>query len=136
MYYKNKEDKALPSRRNDLFERYKQTRHRQSLDDVRLQSDSNIAVGNIRNMTNRDIKGIDNEDPPLIARQNTRQKQTAQRKSNSNNIKNTKSISSNNSNTGSTHQANENDDTSEDYGAMVLHSELIESESESESRAR
>jgi hypothetical protein len=125
MYYKNKEDKALPSRKNDLFERYKQTRHRRSLDDVRLQSNSNIAVGNISNMTNIDSEGSDNDEHPFIARRNARQKQTAQQKSNRNNIKNTRSISSNNNNnTGSTHQENENDDASEDDGAMVLHSEL------------
>jgi hypothetical protein len=66
MFYKHKDDKALTSRKNDMYERYKQTRHRRSLDDV-TNTTSNIT-------SNIDSEGEDSdEDAPLpyIAKRRT-----------------------------------------------------------------
>jgi hypothetical protein len=75
MFYKHKDDKALPSRKHDMYERYKETRHRRSLDDVTNTTSSNTPSNITSNITsNIDSEGEDsNEDEPLpyIAKRRT-----------------------------------------------------------------
>jgi hypothetical protein len=71
MFYKNKDDKALPSRKNDMFERYKQTRHRQSLDDVINGTYSSNNTSNINSEGEGDDSDDDNEPMPFIATRKT-----------------------------------------------------------------
>jgi hypothetical protein len=61
MFYKNKDDKALPSRKNDMFERYTQTRHRRSLDAVTTGTASSNNTSNIDSEGEGDASDDDNE---------------------------------------------------------------------------
>jgi hypothetical protein len=63
MFYKNKDDKALPSRKNDMFERYKQTRHRRSLEAVTTGTSSSNNTSNIDSEGEGD--GSDDDNEPL-----------------------------------------------------------------------
>jgi hypothetical protein len=71
MFYKNKDDKALPSRKNDMFERYKQTRHRRSLDDVTTGTASSNNTRNIDSEGEGDDSEDNNEPLPFIATRKT-----------------------------------------------------------------
>jgi hypothetical protein len=69
MFYKNKDDKALRSRKNDMFERYKQTRHRRSLDAATTGTASSNNTSNID--SEGDDSDDDNEPLPLIVTRKT-----------------------------------------------------------------
>jgi hypothetical protein len=71
MFYKNKDDKALPSRKNDMFERYTQTRHRRSLDAVTTGTASSNNTSNIDSEGEGDDSDDDNEPLPFIATRKT-----------------------------------------------------------------
>jgi hypothetical protein len=71
MFYKNKDNKALPSRKNDMFERYKQTRHRRSLDAVTTGTSSSNNTSNIDSEGEGDDSDDDNEPLPFISTRKT-----------------------------------------------------------------
>jgi hypothetical protein len=77
MYYKNKDDKALPSRKHNLFERYKYTCHRRSLDEVRSQSNVKKSMSNSSNSPGSDSESSDNDKLSFTAKQRICKKQAA-----------------------------------------------------------
>jgi hypothetical protein len=76
IFYKNKDDKALPSRKNDMFGRYKQTSHRRSLDAVTAGTASSNNTSNIDSEGDGDGSDDDNEPLLFVA---TRETNKAQR---------------------------------------------------------
>jgi hypothetical protein len=124
MYYKNKDDKALSSHKNELFQRYTEMRHRRSLEKVLSISNIN-SKNNINRNNNKSIgtsnNGINNTDsnsegsddkPPFITKKIACNKQATRRRpiakstdniNTTNSSKNT-NISMNKHNTTSTHQ--------------------------------
>jgi hypothetical protein len=66
-----KDDKALPSCKNGMFERYKQTRHRRSLDDVPTGTESSKNTINIYSEGEGDHSVDDNEPLSFIATRKT-----------------------------------------------------------------
>jgi hypothetical protein len=78
MFYKNKDDKDLPTRKNDMFDRYKQTRHHhhRSLDAATTGTASSNNTSNIDSEGEGDDSDDDNEPLPFIA---TRKKNKARR---------------------------------------------------------
>jgi hypothetical protein len=73
MFYKNKDDKAVPSRKNDMFEKYKQTCHRRSLDAVTTGTASSNNTCNIdsEGEGEGDDSDDDNEPLPFVATRKT-----------------------------------------------------------------
>jgi hypothetical protein len=71
VFYKNKDGKALPRRKNDMFERYKQTRHRRSFDAVTTGTASSNNTSNIDSEGEGDDSDDDNEHLAFIATRKT-----------------------------------------------------------------
>jgi hypothetical protein len=72
MYYRNKDDKALPSRKNELFQRYTDTRHRQSLDEVLSLSNSNKVIGTSNSGINNTDSSSKDKLPFIKKKEHTR----------------------------------------------------------------